>query len=252
MRAPVSAAPSLKGSRRKAPGSPSPAGAGELLEEIAGRLPPGSATAVTADVSDEASVIRAVEAAAAHGGGRLDVVVNNAGTAGAGSITEIDRETWRRTLEVNLHGPFLVMRAAFEPLRASNGGSVVNVSSVAGLLAAPESVAYCVAKAGLVMLTKQVAIDWGPEIRVNAVCPGWVRTPMADMEMDGLGEAIGTDREGAYAAAVQHVPAGRPAEPEEIASTVAFLASGDATFVTGAVLTVDGGSSVVDVGTTAF
>lgn len=222
-----------------------------LLEDVAGRLPPGSATVVSADVCDEPSVLRAVEAATAHGGGRLDVVVNNAGTAGAGSIAEIDPETWRRTLEVNLHGPFLVMRAAFESLRASNG-SVVNVSSVAGLLAAPESVAYCVAKAGLVMLTKQVAIDWGPEIRVNAVCPGWVRTPMADMEMDGLGEAIGTDREGAYAAAVEHVPAGRPAEPEEIASTVAFLASQDASFMTGAVVTVDGGSSVVDVGTTAF
>ena len=224
----------------------------ELLEEVAGRLPPGSATVVSADVSDEPSVLRAVEAATSHGGGRLDVVVNNAGTTGTGTIAEIDPDTWRRTLEVNLHGPFLVMRAAFESLRASDGGSVVNVSSVAGLLAAPESVAYCVAKAGLVMLTKQVAIDWGPEIRVNAVCPGWVRTPMADMEMDELGEAIGTDREGAYAAAVEHTPAGRPAEPEEIASTVAFLASRDASFMTGAVVTVDGGSSVVDVGTTAF
>ena len=221
------------------------------LDEAAARLPAGSATAVCADVTDEGSVGRAVEAAAAHGGGRLDVVVNNAGTAGPGSITGIDPTIWRRTLEVNLHGPFLVMRAAFEHLRAVRG-AVVNVSSVAGLLASPESVAYCVAKAGLVMLTKQVGVDWGPAVRVNAVCPGWVRTPMADQEMGGLGEAIGTDREGAYATALEHVPAGRPAEAEEVASTVAFLASGDATFVTGAVLMVDGGSSVVDVATTAF
>jgi NAD(P)-dependent dehydrogenase (short-subunit alcohol dehydrogenase family) len=223
----------------------------EPLEQIARELPSGSSRTVSGDVTDEGAVNDAIERAAQLGDGRLDIVVNNAGIGGSGSVSGIDPEVWREVMDINLNGTFLVMRAGVERM-GEVGGSIVNVSSVAGLQAAPESVAYCVAKAGVVMLTKQAAIDLGPRVRVNAVCPGWISTPMADSEMDQLAEMLGTDRQGAYDAAVRDVPIGRPAVPDEVASAISFLASDDASFITGSVLTVDGGSTVVDVATTVF
>ena len=129
----------------------------------------------------------------------------------------------------------------------------MTVSSVAGLRASPASLAYCASKAGLAMLTQCIAVDHGPEgVRANCICPGWVRTPMADAEMAALGERLGTDREAAYDASLADVPLRRAATPEEIAATVAWLLSDEAAYVNGAVLAVDGGHSPVDVGTIAF
>ncbi len=219
----------------------------ELVERAAAALPDGRGVAVAGDVTDEDDVARAVAVA----GDALNVVVNNAGAGGAGAVADVTPADWRTALELNLTGAFLVLRAALPVLRSTRG-AVVNVSSVAGLRAGPGVAPYATAKAALLMLTRQAALDYGPEVRVNAVAPGWVRTPMADGEMDELGAGLGLDREAAYAASVRHTPLRRAADPAEIAAAVAFLAGDDASFVTGAVLAVDGGSSVVDVATTTF
>lgn len=184
--------------------------------------------------------------------GGLDALVCNAGIGGAGSLRDLDPVTWDDVVRVNLTGAFLAARAAIPHLVARRG-AIVTVSSAAGLRASPDSLAYCASKAGLAMLTQCIAVDHGPEgVRANCVCPGWVRTPMADEEMDALAGVLGTDREGAYGACLVDVPLRRASTPEEIAATVAWLLSDDAAYVNGAVLPVDGGHTPVDVATVAF
>jgi len=207
--------------------------------------------AVVADTGSAADAERAVAETVEQFGG-LDALVCNAGIGGEGSLRTLDPATWDDVVRINLTGPFLMARAAIEHLVAQRG-SIVTVSSVAGLRASSESLAYCTSKAGLAMLTQCIALDHGPEgVRANCVCPGWVRTPMADEEMDGLAARLGTDRDGAYDACMVDVPLRRAASPEEIAATVAWLLSDEASYVNGAVLPIDGGHTPVDVGTIAW
>jgi len=132
-------------------------------------------------------------------------------------------------------------------------GAVVTVASVGGLRASPESAAYGASKAGLISLTQSIALDYGPSgVRANCVCPGWIRTPMADAAMDELAERTGGDREAAYELAHRLVPARRPGTPEEVAEAIAWLASPAGSYVNGAVLPVDGGGAIVDVASTGF
>jgi meso-butanediol dehydrogenase/(S,S)-butanediol dehydrogenase/diacetyl reductase len=220
----------------------------EPLEAVAAET---GALAVPGDTGDPADAVSAV-AAAKEAFGRLDVLVCNAGIGLGGTVEEQSPDGWDAVLRTNLTGAFLACRAALPEL-VQTKGAVVTISSDSGLRAAPRSAAYCTAKAGLIMLTQCIALDYGPHgVRANCVCPGWVRTPMANEEMDELAELRSTDREGAYELVASPVPLRRPGTPEEIAAAVAWLASEEAAFTTGAVVAVDGGNTVVDPSATVF
>jgi meso-butanediol dehydrogenase / (S,S)-butanediol dehydrogenase / diacetyl reductase len=208
-------------------------------------------TFVVADASTEEGVERIVAATVdAHGG--IDGLVLNAGVMLPGTVAEASVDDWRATLDVNLTGPFLLARAAL-PQLLERQGSVVSVASIAALRAGPGMAAYCASKAGLVLLTQCLAVEQGAAgLRANVVAPGWVRTEMADEEMDEFGGPRGLDREAAYAEITRNVPARRPATAEEAAAAVVWLLSPQAAYVNGSVLTVDGGTSIVDAGTLAF
>jgi NAD(P)-dependent dehydrogenase (short-subunit alcohol dehydrogenase family) len=198
----------------------------------------GGTSAVIADVTDPAMVERAVrEAASALGG--LDGVVNSAGIGGyTGDVAETTPEAWRSVTSVDLDGVFHVCRAAIPHLREAGGGVVVNVSSQFGIVGCIASPAYVAAKAGVIGLTRAMAVDHAHEgIRVTCIAPGPVDTPLrsAGMQQDEY-----EVRERARTAG-QRLPLGRPARVEEIAGAIAFLLSADATYMTGAVLSVDGG-----------
>jgi NAD(P)-dependent dehydrogenase (short-subunit alcohol dehydrogenase family) len=220
----------------------------EPLDEVAAET---GALPVVADTGDPDAVAAAV-AAATEAFGRLDLLVCNAGIGLSGTVGEQTPEGWDAVLRTNLTGAFLASRAAMPELVKSRG-SIVTISSDAGLRVAPRSAAYCAAKAGLIMLTQSIALDYGPlGVRANCICPGWIRTPMADGEMDELAELRETDREGAYGLVAAPVPLRRPGSPDEIASAVAWLASEEAGFTTGAVIAIDGGNTVVDPSAVVF
>jgi len=193
----------------------------------------GAVSGVAADISRE-DVAERLIAEVAQRAGPLRILVNSAGIDGAGvDVLSLTTDSWRRVLEVNLTGPFLVARAAAQAMAVNGGGVIVNVASLNGLVAEPHFADYNASKGGLVMLTRSMAVDLaGRGIRVNAVCPGYILTPMTE------GYAADGETGTAIRAAI---PMGRIGEAAEVAAAIAFLASDDASYITGETLVVDGG-----------
>ena len=196
----------------------------------------GDVRYVAADVSVEGDARRLVEETMEQWG-RLDVLCNNAGIGMLRTIEETTAEEWRHLMSINLDGAFHCSKFAIPAMRRSGGGSIINMASVASFVGFQADAAYCASKGGLLMLTRQMALDYAPEnIRVNAICPGFIRTPELEHY---LGQK--SDPDGARAEVIAYHPIGRIGEPSEVADVAVFFASGESSFVTGAHLAVDGG-----------
>jgi NAD(P)-dependent dehydrogenase (short-subunit alcohol dehydrogenase family) len=195
----------------------------------------GTATAVTVDVSDEAQVGAMIDRAVSAYGG-VHVLFNNAGIfpADDGGILDTPPDTWEKVMEVNLKGVWLGCRAAVPAMLDSGGGSIINVASFVALVgAATAQMAYTASKGGVLAMTRELAVEYARKgIRANSICPGPIETPLL---AELLSDPARRQRR------LVHIPMGRFGRPEEIAKAALFLASDDASFVTGSALVVDGG-----------
>lgn len=204
------------------------------LESLAAEAP---ITVEVGDTADEQTSQQLV-ATALRLGGRVDLLVNNAGVYRSGPTETYPSEDWRRTIDVNLNGYYYLARAAGAVMIGQHAGVILNVASIAGVAASPNSAAYVTSKHGVIGLTKALAVDWAHYgIRVNALAPGLTSTAMVHAIADRAPEQ--------YAARKAKVPLGRAAEPLEQASTALFLLSDNSSYTTGQVLIVDGGGGAL-------
>ncbi len=194
---------------------------------------PGLDGLLCADVADPAAVERAYTDLDALWNG-LDVLVNNAGISIRHSFLEITPEEWRQVLRVNLEGVFLMAQGAARRMLAQGGGVIINMGSTNALRGYPYYADYNVSKAGVVELTRSLALELAPTVRVNVVCPGFILTPMQEAEYT-------PEMQRAFA---EKVPLRRLGRPADVAALIAFLASDDATFITGEAVVIDGGEIV--------
>jgi len=211
------------------------AAAGAVARDIA--AVGGEAVAVAADVSTAAGASRV--AASAEGSGGLDILHNNAGIQRYGTVVGTTEEEWDEVLRVNLKSVYLVSRACVPLILARRGGAIINTASVQAFTSQAGVAAYTASKHAVLGLTRSMAVDLAPSIRVNCVCPGAVDTPMLRAALASAADPAATRR----ILERQH-PLGRVARPEEVGAVVAFLAGPGAAFITGAAIPIDGGALV--------
>jgi len=219
----------------------------ETLEKTAATFPKGSVGICQGDVSKDEDAKRMVEETVKFGG-KIDVLVNNAASDVKGRAADLAPKDWRFVIDINLTGPFLLAHFAIPYMIKNGGGSIINIASLGGTRCLPACPAYNTAKAGLIMLSQQIALDYGPnKIRVNAVCPGGIDTELLDEMILPMAEAMKTDKQGALDYFSHNVPLRRVSKPEEITGICSFLASEESSFMTGAALLIDGGAAIVDI-----
>ena len=218
----------------------------EELEKVARRFSSNQVAVCAADVSRLEDVRRLVETAAAFGG-KLDIVVNNAAMGVPANVVDMDVSLWQKVLDTNLTGPFLVLKNAIPHMIRAGGGSIINVASVGAIRGLPFAAAYCATKAGLLGLSRQVAIDYGPQkIRSNVVLPGAFRSEMFDRRLEETAGAAGISVEERLRAMAAPAPLKRIAFPSEIAGLFVYLASDESAYTTASEFVCDAGVHALD------
>jgi meso-butanediol dehydrogenase/(S,S)-butanediol dehydrogenase/diacetyl reductase len=225
----------------------------DKLDEVAAKLPAGSVVKCPGDIA-EYDDIKKMIAATMSISGKIDILINNAAISMPGKVTELSIEDWRKVIDVDLTAPFILMKEIMPHMMEIGGGSIINICSIGALRALPGNPAYASAKAGLIFLTQQAAFEYGPyNIRCNAVCPGATWTAMLERGVQRRGKEYASEGiESLMKRFSTFVPLRRVCQPSEIASVCFFLASDDASYMTGNVIPVDGGSTIVDVEGTSF
>ena len=225
---------------------------GRRLQPLQAVADPLGGLVVEGDAAN-ADDVRVALARAQEQFGGVDVLVANAGGHGLGELTQTSDASWQESTRLNLDTAFVCCRELM-PQLIERRGNIVILSSLAGHFAGPAVVGYVTMKHALIGLTRSLARDYGRQgVRTNAVCPGWVRTAMADTQMEWLAEQRQLpDIDSAYALVTKDVPLGRAAEPGDVADAVLYLASDRARMINGTYLMVDGGASAVDLPTIAF
>lgn len=203
----------------------------------------GQAVAVAADVTDEDSMA-GVAQRALESFGAIDGLFANAGVPGGGSATDVDLASWSRTIAVNLTGALVSARAVLPTMVETGRGSILFTASISGLKAFPNQVDYAASKGGVIAMARQMSLDYAPKnIRVNALCPGMVVTPLVQDLYSKRAEHTGVPRDEALAAMAARYPLGRTGTPEDMATMAAYLQGNQAGWITGQTFTVDGGMS---------